>query len=203
LRLFFALVTKRPPSAFTHPLATPAVQLLNFRTFKLSNSIYSLSLHVKPKPRSIFYDLAFIDRRKLDTLFHEAHKKVFADFDCLSCGNCCKSIPPVVREADLRRISASLRMKPGDFQEKYLRWDEDGELVMNASPCPFLGPDNYCQIYKHRPVACAEYPHTDRVRMYQILKLTEKNASICPALEKILGLISLSPEMRVKPKPAY
>ncbi len=142
-----------------------------------------------PKERSFFYHLARLDKRKLDELFHNAHEKVFEKYDCLSCGNCCKKIPPIVRDADIRRISAYLRMKPGDFQENFLKWDEDDDMVMNSSPCPFLEADNRCRIYDHRPLACSEYPHTDRVRMYQILELTERNSRICPAIRDILELI--------------
>jgi len=144
---------------------------------------------MKKKQPNIFNRLTKVDRRELDNVFHEAHETIFTDFDCLSCGNCCKSIPPVVRNADIRRISASLRMKPSDFAERYTRMDEDDEMVMNTSPCPFLQPDNTCRIYDHRPLACSEYPHTDRTRMYQILQLTEKNNEICPAVNEIMKLV--------------
>lgn len=147
---------------------------------------------MKPKPINIFNKLALLDHRKLDALFHTAHDEVFEHFDCLSCGNCCKSIPPVVREADQRRIAKHLRMKPSEFWERYIKYDEDDDTVMNASPCPFLESDNKCKIYDHRPLACAEYPHTNRVRMYQILKLTEQNSKICPAIVQIVEKIKLS-----------
>jgi Fe-S-cluster containining protein len=144
---------------------------------------------MKEKKRNLFTQLANMDRRKLDTLFHEAHEQVFEHFDCLSCANCCKSIPPMLREADIRRISAYLRIKPSDFTARYVTYDDDGDMVMNVSPCPFLESDNKCRIYDHRPLACAEYPHTNRARMYQILKLTEKNAGLCPAIREMLELI--------------
>ena len=144
---------------------------------------------MKEKKRNLFTQLANMDRRKLDTLFHEAHEEVFEHFDCLSCANCCKSIPPMLREADIRRISSYLRIKPSDFTARYVTYDDDGDMVMNVSPCPFLESDNKCRIYDHRPLACAEYPHTNRARMYQILKLTEKNAGLCPAIREMLELI--------------
>jgi Fe-S-cluster containining protein len=53
-------------------------------------------------------------------------------------------------------------------------------------PCPFLGADNYCSVYDDRPKACREYPHTDRKRFYQILDLTLKNTSTCPAVHLVI-----------------
>jgi len=69
--------------------------------------------------------------------------------------------------------------------------DEDGDYVLKSSPCVFLQDDNKCSIYEDRPLACREYPHTDRKNMYQILGLTEKNTEVCPAVAEIaLGLIN-------------
>ncbi|MBN2395805.1 MAG: YkgJ family cysteine cluster protein, partial [Candidatus Atribacteria bacterium] len=56
----------------------------------------------------------------------------------------------------------------------------------NETPCPFLMPDNYCMVYESRPKACREYPHTDRRRMVQILKLTQKNCEVCPVVYAIV-----------------
>ena len=143
----------------------------------------------KTKTRDVFYDLARVDRRKLDEMFHEAHSKVFEDFDCLSCAGCCKTIPPLVRDADIRRIALYLHMKPSVFTERYVTRDDEGDQVFKSTPCAFLLPDNKCQIYEHRPLACAEYPHTDRPRMYQVLELTRKNEKICPAIQQIMARI--------------
>ncbi|HLZ16206.1 MAG TPA: YkgJ family cysteine cluster protein, partial [Cyclobacteriaceae bacterium] len=100
------------------------------------------------------------DARKVDDAFHEAHEQVFAETDCLTCANCCKTTSPIFYQTDIERAAKFLRMKPGDFIEKYLRIDEDKDFVLKSSPCAFLGPDNYCSIYESRPKACREYPHT-------------------------------------------
>ena len=102
------------------------------------------------------------DPRKVDAVFHALHDDVFAEIDCLQCANCCKTTSPIFYENDIERIAKSLRMKPGDFVEKYLRVDEDRDYVLRSSPCPFLDGENYCTIYSNRPKACREYPHTDR-----------------------------------------
>lgn len=127
--------------------------------------------------------------RALDQIAGEAHQAVFADTDCLECANCCKTTGPLFTPTDIGRIAGALRMKPGAFTEQYLRLDEDGDYVLQTLPCPFLGADNYCSIYDHRPRACREYPHTDRRKLYQIGKLTVKNTAICPAAYRIVEAI--------------
>ncbi len=77
-------------------------------------------------------------------------------------------------------------MKAAEFEETYLRIDEDGDHVLQTVPCPFLQSDNKCNIYDIRPKACREYPHTDRIKQQQILHLTRKNAAVCPAVYTIL-----------------
>lgn len=123
--------------------------------------------------------------KNLDQLFHEEHQKVFQKLDCLACANCCKTTSPIFRDVDIKRISKSLRQKEADFIKIYLRMDEDADYVLQKSPCSFLNTDNKCSIYEIRPLACREYPHTDRKNMVQILELTEKNTLICPAVAKI------------------
>lgn len=122
------------------------------------------------------------DARKVDDAFHETHNEVFAEMDCLTCANCCKTTSPIFYQTDIERASKSLRVKPGDFIEKYLRVDEDKDFVLKSSPCPFLDAGNYCSIYESRPKACREYPHTDRKKMVQITELTFKNTLVCPAV---------------------
>ena len=79
-----------------------------------------------------------------------------------------------------------MRLKEKEFIETYLRFDEDSDYVLKQSPCSFLEKDNTCSIYDFRPLACREYPHTDRKNMHQILDLTLKNIEICPAVAKIV-----------------
>lgn len=122
----------------------------------------------------------------LDNAFAEADEEVFAEFDCLTCANCCKTTGPLFTDGDIERIARHLNMRPGSFTETYLRIDEDGDFVLQSVPCTFLGEDNRCSIYDVRPKACREYPHTHQKRQHSILHLTEKNIAICPATEKIV-----------------
>lgn len=122
------------------------------------------------------------DPRKVDNAFHAVHEEVFEEINCLECANCCKTTSPIFYQTDIERVAKSLKTKPGDFIEKYLRIDEDKDYVLKSSPCPFLDADNYCSVYENRPKACREYPHTNRKKMVQILELTHKNTLVCPAL---------------------
>ena len=120
--------------------------------------------------------------RKVDAVFHILHNEVFEEIDCLSCANCCKTTSPIFYQNDIERAAKALRMKPGDFVSKFLKVDEDNDFVLQSSPCPFLGSDNYCSIYEDRPKACREYPHTNRKKMVQITELTLENTRVCPAV---------------------
>lgn len=119
--------------------------------------------------------------KNLDYLAEETHGEVFKEIDCLSCANCCKTTGPLFTVKDIERISKHLRMKPKDFEIKFLQTDEDEDQVLKNLPCWFLGEDNMCSIYEVRPKACREYPHTDRKKVYQINNLMLKNTLICPA----------------------
>ena len=138
--------------------------------------------------------LAKGNRKKLDELFHGEHEKAFKKLNCLACANCCKTTSPIFRDVDIRRISRRLRLSEKDFVASALRMDEDGDYVLQRSPCLFLEEDNTCRIYEDRPLACREYPHTDRKNMYQIMNLTVLNSAICPAVSLILQKINAASE---------
>lgn len=143
---------------------------------------------VKRDEKSMKLLLQTLKKKKapqVDDLFHPLHEEAFSKFDCLTCANCCSSISPIVTEKDIDRLAKHFRMKPVQFIAQYLHIDEDKDYVFNLTPCPFLMPDNYCMVYESRPKACREYPHTDRRKMQQILKLTLKNCEICPVVYEI------------------
>lgn len=127
---------------------------------------------------------------ELDLLADKTHEKVFQKIDCLDCANCCTSIPPIVSQTDQKRIASHLNLSISDFHSKYLITDEDGDTVMNASPCPFLASDNSCKIYEFRPTACRAYPHTDHNQFSSNLSLHKINIRYCPAVFHIVERIS-------------
>jgi len=138
------------------------------------------------KENRIFFDkLKRTKPKNLDNQFHELHDNVFEKIDCLVCANCCKTTSPIFYNRDIERLAKHVKLKSGDFIDKYLRIDEDKDYVLRQAPCPFLGSDNYCSVYEARPTACREYPHTNRKRVEQILDLTFQNTMVCPAVLEI------------------
>lgn len=120
--------------------------------------------------------------KNLDYVVAEKHEETFQEIDCLTCGNCCKTTGPLFTDKDKERIAKHLKMKIADFEDKFLRIDEDDDWVLKTTPCYFFDHnDNKCNIYDVRPKACREYPHTDRKKIFQINHLTLKNTPICPA----------------------
>ena len=129
--------------------------------------------------------------KEVDSAFEEFHEEAFESIDCLSCANCCKTTSPIFRDIDIKRISKKLKIKEKEFINSNLRMDQDGDYVLKTSPCLFLDTDNTCSIYEDRPLACREYPHTNRKNMYQIFDLTLRNSEVCPAVVTILDQINL------------
>src|SRR5258706_15850342 len=120
--------------------------------------------------------------KQLPALNEEAFEKI----DCLQCANCCKNYSPRFTPPDIKRISKYLGMKEGDFKDKYLLTDEDGDHVTKTKPCPFLGDDNYCSIYEQRPSDCHRFPYTDEDVFIKRQQLTLKNSILCPITYYVL-----------------
>ena len=125
--------------------------------------------------------------KKMDCEIHDLHNTYTDKIDCLQCANCCKTLGPLITDADIQRMSKVLRLSPSEVVASYLRIDEDGDYVFKEMPCPFLMADNYCIIYENRPKACREYPHTDRKKFYQVFNLSIKNAYTCPIAYEVLS----------------
>jgi len=129
------------------------------------------------------------NRKKIeasDLKIQALHDEISDRTNCLECANCCRSLGPRITDKDVEKMGKALRLKPVDVIARYLRTDEDGDMVFRTMPCPFLGEDNYCAIYESRPKACREYPHTDRKKFFQIYKLSVKNASTCPIVYEVM-----------------
>ena len=141
--------------------------------------------------------LARADKNKVLKQLPALHEEAFQKVDCLGCAACCKNYSPRFKTPDVKRISRHLGMKEGDFIQTYLRVDEDGDFVVKASPCPFLGSDNACSIYDVRPSDCARFPYTNEDVIVKRQPLTLKNASFCPITFYVLERLRQG-EMNVK-----
>ena len=116
----------------------------------------------------------------------ELHEAAFEKIDCLQCANCCRNYSPRFKTPDIKRLSKHLRMKEGDFIEKYLLLDNEGDYVANSKPCPFLGEDNRCAVYAVRPSDCERFPYTDEDVIIKRQALTLKNSTFCPIVYFVL-----------------
>jgi uncharacterized protein len=120
--------------------------------------------------------------RAVDRAAHRLHDEAFSIIDCTQCANCCKTISPLFRKSDIRRIVERLNMKPADFAATYLKADGDGDLFLKSVPCPFLGTDHRCTIYDVRPWDCVEYPHTQKKGFTYRTHGVASNTISCPAV---------------------
>jgi Fe-S-cluster containining protein len=126
------------------------------------------------------------DKKKVLKQLPDLHEEAFSKIDCLSCAACCKNYSPRFKTPDIKRISKLLRMKEPVFIETYLKLDNEGDYVTQSSPCPFLGEDNFCSIYDHRPSDCHRFPYTDEDVFFKRPAITLKNATFCPAVHFVL-----------------
>ena len=132
------------------------------------------------------------DKNRLLRQLPQLHEEAFERVDCLQCAACCKNYSPRFKTPDVKRISKHLGMKESVFIDTYLRVDEDGDFVVKASPCPFLGADNFCSIYDVRPSDCVRFPYTDEDVMIKRQKLTLKNSTFCPITYYVLERLAES-----------
>jgi len=96
-------------------------------------------------------------------------------FRCTGCGNCCRGTCVVVTDADVRRIARGTGRAPREFVRfvgpddvalgavSGLWADLGGRravmaLRWNRRRCVFLGADERCTIYEHRPTGCRQFP---------------------------------------------
>lgn len=116
----------------------------------------------------------------------ELHYQAFEKINCLDCAACCRNYSPRFKTTDIRRIAKFLNLKESIFIDTYLQIDADGDFVLKAKPCPFLGSDNACSIYEVRPGDCARFPYTDEDVIVKRIPLTLKNSTFCPIVYTVL-----------------
>jgi Fe-S-cluster containining protein len=130
--------------------------------------------------------LSRTDKNKILRQLPALHDEAFRKIDCLQCANCCKNYSPRFKTPDIKRISRHLKMKEGEFIDKYLQVDEDGDYVVKTKPCPFLQANNFCSIYEVRPSDCHRFPYTDEDVIFKRQALTLKNSTFCPIVYYVL-----------------
>lgn len=128
--------------------------------------------------------------RGLDRMAVEADASMWAQTDCLSCANCCKTMSPTFTLTDMKRISAHLGMSVDAFKKKYLKKDREGDWINKQQPCQFLNlKDNKCSIYAIRPRDCSGFPHHTRKRMLDYMHVFRQNIEYCPATYRVVEIM--------------
>ena len=122
---------------------------------------------------------------EIDAVVHRLYKTVSEQIDCRKCGNCCKIIGPRLKDKDIERLSAHLKLTHEAFAGEYLSQskDEDG-CQFKASPCPFLA-DNSCTVYDVRPEDCRSFPHLHKDGFVFRLMSVVSNCSVCPIVYNV------------------
>jgi len=158
----------------------------------------SRGLNNRKKYTTYLRNLKKQKKRFLDSLFYDADIAAFNHIDCLVCGRCCTNLGPRLKNRDLQRLSRREGMKPSTFSRRFLKTDDDGDLVFLSMPCPFFGSDGTCTVYEDRPDACRDYPHMDQGRQLQFIDIHIENLVYCPAV--ILAVEKLIADSRI-PQP--
>lgn len=99
----------------------------------------------------------------------------YLNFRCTCCGNCCREPIVLITDEDIRRIQKHTSQPAAEIADFYppseIEWGLDNPgwikldsglnimgLVRKEDGCQYLGEDDLCGIYEHRPVTCRRYP---------------------------------------------
>lgn len=115
---------------------------------------------------------------QLDAVVKEVTDEIWAQIDCTTCGNCCRTLQIIVDDKDIKRLATRFGITPKQFAAKYIRTAEDGEKHFD-SPCPFL-EGNACSVYEDRPQACRDFPYLYTPGFRQRTLMMIDNNATCP-----------------------
>jgi uncharacterized protein len=149
--------------------------------------------HNKGKFRRFLSKMEKDTPKGLNASLPQFEKEVWKEVDCLSCGNCCKTMTPTFNRTDIRRISAYLSMTEKEFREKWLKRERGGDRdwLNKSTPCQFLDlGNNMCRIYEVRPKDCAGFPHITK-SLKGFTHVYKQNLEYCPAAYKMVEKMML------------
>ncbi len=70
---------------------------------------HQLALQKQKEHRKVLANLKKKTPKNLDKIAQQIHQEVFAEIDCTACANCCKTLGPDFKEADITRIAKYFR----------------------------------------------------------------------------------------------
>ncbi len=149
---------------------------------KLMKQFHERLARQRPLLRRFLTRLEARPPKDLDALLASIEPAVWAETDCLSCSNCCRTMSPTYTDRDIRRISRHLKMSEEQFQARWLYRNREGDWMNRQQPCPFLDlQTNRCSIYALRPSDCAGFPHLVKKPARAYLHVHHQNVQHCPA----------------------
>lgn len=163
-------------------MPTKKDKTVNLRSFRQK------ARHGKTAMRRYLSRLAKAAPRGLDRRIQSLENEVWAETDCLTCANCCKTMTPTYKPRDLKRISKHFGMSVTDFKKKWLKQERGGDRDwMNKwTPCQFLDLEtNMCNIYAIRPDDCRGFPHLSK-KFKDYVHIHKQNVEYCPATYKLV-----------------
>jgi uncharacterized protein len=127
-----------------------------------------------------FLKASDLSTHSIDLKVHDLYREVTSEINCTKCANCCKTICPVLKPADVRRLAKHLELTIKEFRSRYLTNDSEREgSAFRSQPCPFL-QGNLCTVYEHRPTDCRSYPHLHKRDFVFRMNQAFSNCSVCP-----------------------
>ncbi|HEY3332651.1 MAG TPA: YkgJ family cysteine cluster protein [Capsulimonadaceae bacterium] len=126
---------------------------------------------------------------QLDAIVQEVTDDVWSRIDCLSCGNCCKTLQITVDRPDVLRLAKRLGVSEKQFARDHVRTDRDGVTHLLSGPCRFLGDDNKCSVYEDRPQACRDFPYLREPDFRSRSISMIENAGTCPIVFNVLQIL--------------
>ena len=159
-----------------------SMSVVNLRSFK------QRVRHRKRAFRRFLTDIVKNPPKRLDQLADTAEKETWREIDCLTCGNCCKTMTPTYTGRDMKRISAHLNMTVQEMKDKWLYKERStGDWLNKSTPCQFLDlKTNMCSIYEVRPADCAGFPHFSKKKMVHYMHVHKQNLEYCPATYRMV-----------------
>lgn len=137
----------------------------------------------------------YANPKAFDKKVNRLHRELFANYDCSKCRNCCKGFHGSIPAEDLEKDAKYLKLDVAEFKRKFLEKDDaEGNYITRHTPCDFLQLDGSCRLGECRPVACKEYPHTNKPDRIESLISMLDNAEVCPVVYEIIERLKQDPD---------
>ena len=122
---------------------------------------------------------------QVDDLVAQLDKTISPMISCTDCGNCCKSLMVLISDSEADHLSSHLGQSREAFDQEYLEKGNNGLMIMNRMPCPFL-TNNKCSIYEHRFEGCKEFPALHLPNFTRRLFTTFMHYDRCPIIFNVV-----------------